>query len=38
MAALPLSEARRIWVTDDHQDVVLDAKLPTSSQPGAAHT
>ena len=38
MAALPLSETRRIWVTDDHQDVVLDAKLPISSQQGAAHT
>jgi anti-sigma factor RsiW len=27
MDALPLSEARRIWVTDDKRKVVLDAKL-----------
>ncbi len=26
-AALPLGEARRIWVTDDHDRVVLDARL-----------
>jgi len=38
MAAVPLSEARRIWVTDDHEAVVLDAELPTSSPRGAAHT
>jgi anti-sigma factor RsiW len=30
LSALPLSEARRIWVTDDHRRVVLDAKV----QPG----
>ena len=30
MAAVPLSEARRIWVTDDQRRVVLDAKV----QPG----
>ena len=28
MAALPLSEAARIWVTDDKKHVVLDAHLP----------
>jgi hypothetical protein len=28
-AALPLSEARRIWVTDAHDNVVLDQRLPT---------
>jgi len=38
MAAVPLSEARRIWVTDDHEAVVLDAELPTSSPRGATHT
>jgi Putative zinc-finger len=38
MAAVPLSEARRIWVTDDHEAVVLDARLPTSSPRGATHT
>ena len=27
-AGLPLSEARRIWVTDDHDRVVLDHLLP----------
>jgi len=27
-AALPLDEARRIWVTDAHNDVVLDSRLP----------
>ncbi len=27
-AALPLSAARRIWVTDDHDKVVLDERLP----------
>lgn len=27
-AALPLDEARRIWVTDDHNKVVLDQRLP----------
>jgi hypothetical protein len=27
-AALPLREARRIWVTDDHDKVVLDDRLP----------
>lgn len=38
MAAVPLSEARRIWVTDEHEAVVLDAELPTGSPHGAAHT
>ena len=28
MAAVPLSEADRIWVTDDNKNVVLDAHLP----------
>jgi hypothetical protein len=28
MAAVPLSEADRIWVTDDQKHVVLDAHLP----------
>ena len=28
-AAIPLSEARRIWVTDSHNRVVLDQQLPT---------
>ena len=28
MAAVPLSEARRIWVTDDKRQVVLDRQLP----------
>jgi hypothetical protein len=27
-AGLPLSEARRIWVTDEHNQVVLDQLLP----------
>ena len=27
-AALPLSDARRIWVTDEHDKVVLDEQLP----------
>jgi hypothetical protein len=27
-AALPLADARRIWVTDDHDRVVLDQRLP----------
>src|SRR5262245_12268419 len=27
-AALPLSEARRIWVTDAHDNIVLDERLP----------
>jgi anti-sigma factor RsiW len=27
-AAIPLSKARRIWVTDEHDKVVLDAFLP----------
>jgi hypothetical protein len=27
-AALPLDDARRIWVTDDHDKVVLDQRLP----------
>jgi Anti-sigma-K factor rskA/Putative zinc-finger len=27
-AGLPLSEARRIWVTDEHNRVVLDQQLP----------
>jgi len=31
MAAVPLSEARRIWVTDSKDRVVLDARLPVSS-------
>jgi hypothetical protein len=30
-AAMPLSEARRIWVTDDHDKVVLDAPVPLST-------
>jgi hypothetical protein len=29
MAAVPLHEAARIWVTDDKKNVVLDAHLPT---------
>jgi hypothetical protein len=29
-AALPLSEARRIWVTDAHDNVVLDERLPAA--------
>jgi hypothetical protein len=28
MAALPLDEAARIWVTDEKQNVVLDARIP----------
>jgi hypothetical protein len=28
MAAVPLDEARRIWVTDEDQKVVLDAPIP----------
>jgi hypothetical protein len=27
-AALPLNDARRIWVTDEDQKVVLDAQIP----------
>jgi len=27
-AALPLDEARRIWVTDENDEVVLDAQIP----------
>jgi anti-sigma factor RsiW len=30
-AAMPLSEARRIWVTDGKDDVVLDAPVPLST-------
>jgi hypothetical protein len=30
-AAIPLSEARRIWVTDAHNRVVLDHKLPVQT-------
>jgi anti-sigma factor RsiW len=30
MAAVPLSEARRVWVTDDHNRVVLDGRLPSA--------
>jgi hypothetical protein len=30
-AAMPLSEARRIWVTDDNNNVVLDAPVPLST-------
>ena len=30
-AALPLNEARRIWVTDEHDKVVLDQFLPAHS-------
>ena len=30
-AALPVSQARRIWVTDDDDQVVLDAKVPLST-------
>ena len=30
-AAMPLSEARRIWVTDGHDHVVLDAPVPLST-------
>jgi hypothetical protein len=26
-AAIPLADARRIWVTDDHDKVVLDERL-----------
>ena len=29
LAALPLQEARRIWVTDDRRRVVLDGRLPS---------
>lgn len=28
-AALPLSDTRRVWVTDDHDNVVFDAWLPS---------
>ena len=28
MAAVPLDEARRIWITDEHDKVVLDAPIP----------
>jgi len=31
MAALPLNEARRIWVTDDKDHVVLDAPIPSTA-------
>ena len=27
-AAIPLADARRIWVTDEHDQVVLDEQLP----------
>jgi hypothetical protein len=30
-AALPLSKARRIWVTDEADQVVLDARVPVST-------
>jgi anti-sigma factor RsiW len=30
LAAVPLSEARRIWVTDEARKIVLDAKLTSS--------
>jgi Anti-sigma-K factor rskA/Putative zinc-finger len=30
-AALPLNEARRIWVTDEHNQVVLDQRLPAAA-------
>ena len=30
-AALPLSRARRIWVTDEEDQVVLDARVPVST-------
>jgi hypothetical protein len=30
-AAIPLSEARRIWVTDAHNNVVLDQRLPAAT-------
>jgi hypothetical protein len=30
-AALPPSEARRIWVTDDDDEIVLDAPVPLST-------
>jgi hypothetical protein len=30
-AAIPLSEARRIWVTDAHNRVVLDQRLPVQT-------
>ena len=30
-AAVPLSEARRIWLTDGRAQVVLDARLPSSA-------
>jgi hypothetical protein len=29
-AAIPLNKAERIWVTDEHDHVVLDARLPTA--------
>ncbi|HTD50821.1 MAG TPA: anti-sigma factor [Acidimicrobiia bacterium] len=38
MAAVPLTEARRIWVTDGRDAVVLDAHIPTGSPRGATHT
>jgi hypothetical protein len=28
MAAVPLDEARRIWVTDEDNKIVLDAQIP----------
>jgi hypothetical protein len=30
-AALPLDEANRIWVTDEHNHVVLDQRIPASA-------
>jgi anti-sigma factor RsiW len=30
-AALPLNDARRIWVTDEDNQVVLDARIPASA-------
>jgi len=30
-AAVPLDEARRIWVTDDDNEVVLNASIPAAA-------
>jgi hypothetical protein len=30
-AAIPLGSTRRIWMTDDHNRVVLDKQLPASA-------
>jgi hypothetical protein len=29
-SALPATEARRIWLTDEHDAVVLDALIPAT--------